>query len=152
MSERKIVSIEIIDTDTEVGQLLAAAIAKITTESQTDKTPYEVLDQLHELADEMFKERRDSIYIESMTSITTANGPIRCWRMEEDQNFEHKETEKEIRDKVSEFENSGHISQFESEQSQKMALSKAILSLPRMNAVEFLDHRKNGIVLYKNWP
>ena len=31
-----------------------AALAKITTESQTDKTPYEVLEQLQKLKDEMY--------------------------------------------------------------------------------------------------
>lgn len=35
------------------GKLLLAAIAKITTESQTDKTPDQVLDQLKELSIKM---------------------------------------------------------------------------------------------------
>lgn len=39
-----------IDTTTKEGRLLFAALAKITTESQTDKTPYQVLEQLEELA------------------------------------------------------------------------------------------------------
>jgi len=34
---------------TEEGRLLFAALAKITTESQTDKTPYEVIEQLENL-------------------------------------------------------------------------------------------------------
>ena len=38
-----------INTSSEEGKLLLAAIAKITTESQRDKTPYEVLEQLDEL-------------------------------------------------------------------------------------------------------
>lgn len=38
-----------IDTSTKEGKYLFAALAKITTESQTDKTPDEVLDQLTEL-------------------------------------------------------------------------------------------------------
>tara|TARA_R110000851_G_scaffold141057_3_gene278648 strand:+ start:2257 stop:2472 length:216 start_codon:yes stop_codon:yes gene_type:complete len=38
-----------IDTSTKEGKYLFAAVAKITTESQTDKTPVEVLDQLTEL-------------------------------------------------------------------------------------------------------
>jgi len=42
-----------INTGTEEGKMLLAALAKITTESQTDKTPYEVLDQLNELKDKM---------------------------------------------------------------------------------------------------
>ncbi len=42
-----------INTETEEGKMLMAALAKITTESQTDKTPYEVLEQLNELKDKM---------------------------------------------------------------------------------------------------
>lgn len=42
-----------IDKTSKEGKYLFAAIAKITTESQTDKTPYEVLEQLHELALQM---------------------------------------------------------------------------------------------------
>ncbi len=42
-----------IDRTTKEGRLLFAALAKITTESQTDKTPYEVLEQLEDLAAEM---------------------------------------------------------------------------------------------------
>ena len=40
-----------INTKTEEGKLLLAAIAKITTESQTDKTPDEVMEQLNKLKD-----------------------------------------------------------------------------------------------------
>jgi hypothetical protein len=43
-----------INTETEEGKMLMAALAKITTESQTDKTPYEVLEQLQKLKDEMY--------------------------------------------------------------------------------------------------
>lgn len=42
-----------INTETEEGKMLMAALAKITTESQTDKTPYEVLEQLTKLKDKM---------------------------------------------------------------------------------------------------
>lgn len=42
-----------IDASTKEGKYLYAALAKITTESQTDKTPYEVLDQLTELKNKM---------------------------------------------------------------------------------------------------
>ena len=42
-----------IDRTTKEGRLLFAALAKITTESQTDKTPYEVLEQLEELSTAM---------------------------------------------------------------------------------------------------
>jgi len=45
--------INLINTTTSEGKLLLAAIAKITTESQTDKTPYEVLEQLQELSAKM---------------------------------------------------------------------------------------------------
>mgnify|MGYP001129284982 CR=1 FL=1 len=43
-----------INTETEEGKMLIAALAKITTESQTDKTPYEVLEQITKLKDEIF--------------------------------------------------------------------------------------------------
>ena len=42
--------LNIINTSNSEGKLLLAAIAKITTESQTDKTPNEVLKQLEELS------------------------------------------------------------------------------------------------------
>lgn len=45
--------LENINTSTKEGRLLMAALTKITTESQTDKTPYEVLEQLDELANNM---------------------------------------------------------------------------------------------------
>jgi len=44
-----ITELEQINTKTEEGKMLLAAIAKITTESQTDKTPYEVIEQLNKL-------------------------------------------------------------------------------------------------------
>jgi len=43
-----------INTNTEEGKMLMAALAKITTESQTDKTPYEVLGQITKLKEEMY--------------------------------------------------------------------------------------------------
>jgi len=43
-----------IDTQPIEGKFLLAAIAKITTESQTDKTPEEVIEQLNKLQNEMF--------------------------------------------------------------------------------------------------
>ena len=42
--------LNIINTSNSEGQLLLAALAKITTESQLDKTPNEVLAQLGELS------------------------------------------------------------------------------------------------------
>ena len=42
-----------IDRTTKEGRLLFAALVKITTEIQRDKTPYEVLEQLEELATKM---------------------------------------------------------------------------------------------------
>ncbi len=44
-----------INTGTEEGKLLLAAMAKITTESQTNKTPDQVLRQLNKLSKKMFK-------------------------------------------------------------------------------------------------
>lgn len=44
-----ITSINDIDASTEEGRLLIAALAKITTESQTDKEPDEVLSQVKQI-------------------------------------------------------------------------------------------------------
>jgi hypothetical protein len=44
-----------INTSTEEGKLLLAALAKISAESQTDKTPYQILDQVKVLAEKMYK-------------------------------------------------------------------------------------------------
>jgi len=46
-----------INTETEEGKLLIAALAKITTESQTDKTPYEVLKQVNDLKDQIYTDK-----------------------------------------------------------------------------------------------
>ena len=56
--ERIIKYLSHIDRRTQEGRLLLAALAKLTTESQTDKTPEEVILQLHDLANEMFKDSR----------------------------------------------------------------------------------------------
>ena len=42
-----------ININTIEGKYLMAALAKLTTESQTDKTPYEVLAQVKELAERL---------------------------------------------------------------------------------------------------
>lgn len=47
-------NLEDIDLDSECGKLLLMGLAKITTESQTNKTPQEVLDQLKDLREEVF--------------------------------------------------------------------------------------------------
>lgn len=49
-------NLSMINTNTHEGRFLIAAIAKITTESQTDKTPDEVLGQVSELADRIYKD------------------------------------------------------------------------------------------------
>lgn len=53
----KIYDLNQINTSNEEGKLLLAAIAKITTESQTNKTPNEVIEQLNELSDKMFAKK-----------------------------------------------------------------------------------------------
>ncbi len=40
-----------INTETEEGKLLMAALAKLTGELETDKTPWEVIEQLNDLSD-----------------------------------------------------------------------------------------------------
>ncbi len=44
-----------IDTNSEHGRLLLAALAKISTESQTNKNPDQILAQLNKLSKKMFK-------------------------------------------------------------------------------------------------
>ena len=44
-----------IDYKTNEGRLLMAALAMITTECRTNKTPDEVINELNELADHMFR-------------------------------------------------------------------------------------------------
>lgn len=54
-----------INTNCADGRLLMAALAKITTESQADKTPDEVLEQCNELSVKMFETPlpEDEVYI-----------------------------------------------------------------------------------------
>lgn len=47
-------NLSMIDTNRAEGRLLMAALAKITTESQTDKTPDAVIGECNELVDEMY--------------------------------------------------------------------------------------------------
>lgn len=54
-----ITQLDQINLETTEGKLLMAAIAKITTESQTDKIPEEVIQQLNELSDKMIKTGRE---------------------------------------------------------------------------------------------
>ena len=49
-------NISAINTNCPEGRLLMAALAKLTTESQTDKTPDEILGQCTELANDMYKD------------------------------------------------------------------------------------------------
>ena len=44
-----------INLDIPEGKLLLAAMAKISTESQTDKTPEQILGQVNKLAHTMYK-------------------------------------------------------------------------------------------------
>lgn len=50
-----------IDRRTDEGKLLFAALAKITTESQRRKTPYEVLEQIKKLSAEIEKHSYEQI-------------------------------------------------------------------------------------------
>lgn len=47
-----------IDTNTLIGKYLLMAIAKITTESQTDKTPNEVIQQISKLVKDVFEKEK----------------------------------------------------------------------------------------------
>ena len=52
----KLVNLSDINTNTKEGRYLMAAIAKIATESQKDKTPDELMEQIYQLQELMFKE------------------------------------------------------------------------------------------------
>ena len=57
--KNRIKTIDDINTKTEEGRLLLMAIAKITTESQTDKTPDEVVEQLNKLSKKIYNKTHD---------------------------------------------------------------------------------------------
>lgn len=44
-----------INRDTEEGKMLLAAIAKISTESQTNKTPNQIIRQVNKLKNHMYR-------------------------------------------------------------------------------------------------
>jgi len=53
-------NLEDIDMDSECGKLLLMGLAKITSESQKNKTPQEVLDQLNALRNEVYGTPKDT--------------------------------------------------------------------------------------------
>lgn len=55
----RLINLSDVNTNTKEGRYLMAALAKITTESQTDKTPDEVLEQCYLLQEEMYKDALD---------------------------------------------------------------------------------------------
>ena len=55
----RLINLSDVNTNTKEGRYLMAALAKITTESQTDKTPDEVLEQCYLLQEEMYKDAFD---------------------------------------------------------------------------------------------
>lgn len=56
---KKLQNLSDINTNTKEGRYLMAALVKITTESQTNKTPDEVLEQCYILQEEMYKDAID---------------------------------------------------------------------------------------------
>ena len=61
-----------INTSTIEGKLLLAALAKISTESQTNKTPDEILEMLNHLSSAMFDKEEQPIEIESTSNCPCA--------------------------------------------------------------------------------
>jgi hypothetical protein len=53
---KKLQNLSDINTNIQEGRYLLAALAKLTGESQTDKTPDEVMEQCYLLQEKMFKE------------------------------------------------------------------------------------------------
>ena len=63
----KITELNDINLNIPEGRLLFSALAKITTESQRDKTPDQVIEQLNKLSDQMdLAKKRDLIDIRSI--------------------------------------------------------------------------------------
>lgn len=56
---KNLINLSDIDTNRIEGRYLMAALVKITTESQTDKTPDQVLKQCEILQEEMYKDAID---------------------------------------------------------------------------------------------
>lgn len=56
---KKLQNLSDINTNTKEGRYLMAALVKITTESQTNKTPDEVLEQCYILQEEIYKDAID---------------------------------------------------------------------------------------------
>lgn len=56
---QKLINLSDVNTNTKEGRYLMAALAIITTESQTNKTPDEVLEQCYLLQEEMYKDAFD---------------------------------------------------------------------------------------------
>lgn len=61
----RITTLSHINYNVPEGRLLMAALAKLTVESQRDKTPDEVIWQCNELSDHMFKDDTTYLYNES---------------------------------------------------------------------------------------
>lgn len=64
------ISISIIDTNRHEGRWLMAALAKISTESQTDKEPDIIFQQVATLAHEMYKDAVDLDVEQPPTSLS----------------------------------------------------------------------------------
>ena len=83
-----------------------------------------------------------SILIESMTKIIRGPYTIRIWR-EEKEYFSLIEITKELN---KEFDTIWF------EDIKMSTLSRSLLEIDRVNAVEVLDKDGNGCVFYSNWP
>ena len=81
----KIQNLSAVDTNTREGRYLMAALAKITTESQTNKTPDEVLEQCYLLQEDMYKDAfpiPDDVIEERPTFIKALEGLINSYSKE----------------------------------------------------------------------
>lgn len=90
-----------------------------------------------------------NIYFESMTKIIFHAEPwrvlnIRCWRQED--NYENENTDAKNKEEIE-----AALKGIENK-TNKIDVANHLLKIERMNAVEVLDDKGNGPVVYKDWP
>lgn len=82
------------------------------------------------------------VLIESMTRYKFQGFTVRCWREEESFSMEAQRiTFRDINIAIN------GVGSYD-----ENTIAETLIKLDRMNAVEVLDKRGQGVVLYKNWP
>lgn len=84
-----------------------------------------------------------NILIESVTRIETPRFVVRVWRQEEKIGHRWPLENTDLKGIAQTASDVGNHA---------LKLVQDLLTLPRVNAVEVLDHEGNGVVYCKNWP